>query len=141
MEEWLSRSTASRCFNMQLLGIFATLALLLAGIGIYGVTSYAITRRTHEIGVRLALGAQPRDVLKLVIRQCMKLALIGVGVGLLTSFALTRVMASLLYGVSATDPATFVGVSLLLAVIALLACYIPARRATKIDPLVALRYE
>jgi putative ABC transport system permease protein len=141
MSDLLSDSVASRRFNMFLLGSFAMVALLLAGVGIYGVMAYSVAQRTHEIGIRIALGAQARDVLKLVVGQGMYTAMIGVGIGLAGAFALTRVMASLLFGVSATDPIVFAGVALLLSFTALVACYIPARRATKVDALNALRSE
>lgn len=141
MTEHLRDSLARRRFNLILLSIFSGVALALAAVGIYGVISYGVTQRTHEMGIRMALGAQPRDVLKLVVRQAMMLALAGVGIGLLASWALTRLMKGLLFGVSVTDPMTFVAIALLMTLIALLACLIPARRATKVDPLVALRYE
>ena len=141
MEQRLSESLARRRFAMLALGVFAGFALLLAVIGIYGVISYSVAQRTNELGIRLALGASRVDVLRLVLSAGFKLALIGIGVGLVLSFAVTRFLSSLLFGVRATDLLTFGALSLLLVVVSLLACYLPARRATKVDPLVALRYE
>jgi len=141
MEQIIAGSLAQRRFTMLLLIIFASTALVLAAVGIYGVMSYAVSRRTHELGVRMALGASRGEILTLVVREGMALAAIGTLGGLTVAFGLTRLMASLLYGVRPADPATFAAVSLLLVGIALLACYLPAWRATKVDPMVALRYE
>ncbi|MGH9728061.1 MAG: ADOP family duplicated permease [Candidatus Acidiferrales bacterium] len=141
MVQEVNSSVAGPKFNTFLLGLFGSLALFLAAIGIYGVLAYAMAQRIHEIGIRMALGAQRTDVMRLVLGQGAKLALIGVGVGALAALGLTRLLASLLYSVSPTDPITFVGVALVLLGVALLACYIPARRAMRVDPIVALRYE
>ena len=141
MERILSERVAQRQLNMLFLGLFAMAALILAAVGIYGVMSYAVTQRAHEIGVRMALGAQAGDVLRMVIWRGVSLTLIGVALGLAGALALTRVMKNLLFNVSATDPATLALIALLLVVVALIASYIPARRATKVDPLLALRHE
>jgi predicted permease len=141
MEELLIKETGSRRLGMILLAAFAGLALLLSSLGIYAVLSYFVTQQTAELGIRLALGAQRRDVLGIVLKQGMRWTLLGVVIGLVAAFALARLMASLLFGVSATDPITFIAVAFILTSVALLACAIPARRATKVDPLVALRYE
>jgi putative ABC transport system permease protein len=141
MEDALSRSVAARRFSMILLAVFAVLALVLATVGIYGVISYSVAQRTREVGIRMALGARTIDVIKLVVRDGLKLVLIGVGVGLAGAFALTRLMSTLLFGVTPTDAATYATVALGLVLVALIACCIPARRATKVDPLLALRSE
>jgi ABC-type antimicrobial peptide transport system permease subunit len=141
MDEIISDSISDRKFSMVLLGTFAALALLLSSIGIYGVISYLIGERTHEIGIRMALGAQRNDVLTLVLSEGVRLTLIGAAIGIAAALGLTRLMANLLYGVSATDPLTFTAVPIVLLGVAMLACYIPARRAMRVDPMTALRYE
>jgi predicted permease len=140
-DEIISKALAAQRFSIILLGVFAGLALLLASVGIYGVISYVVGERTHEIGIRLALGADRLHILRLILGRGGILAMAGIGLGLICALALTRLMASLLYGVRSTDPLTFAGVAILLTLVALAACYIPARRASKVDPMVALRYE
>lgn len=141
MNEIRAESVASERLNLTLLSLFAGIALVLAIVGIYGVMSYSVTQRTHEIGIRMAIGAQPRDVFKMIIGQGMTMALIGVGIGLIGAFGLTRLMATMLFGVEPTDPLTFAAIAILLTTVALIACYVPGRRATKVDPVVSLRYE
>jgi putative ABC transport system permease protein len=141
LSSMVSASLADRRFSMEMVGLFALTALLLAGLGIYGVISYLVSERTHEIGIRLALGAETGKILRMVLGQGLRLAVAGALVGLVCALVATHLMAGLLYGVDPTDPLTFAGVALLLIGVALLACYIPARRAIRVDPLVALRYE
>jgi putative ABC transport system permease protein len=141
MKELVSNSVATRRMTLVLLGLFSGLALILGAIGIYGVISYSVVQRTHEIGIRMALGAPRCEVFRLVVGEGLKLAGIGIAIGVVAAFGLARVMSSLLYAVSATDFETFAGVAILLALVALLACYVPARRAMRVDPIVALKYE
>jgi predicted permease len=141
LEEIVADSLAARRFMMILLGVFAALALLLSSIGIYGVISYVVGQRTHEIGIRMALGAQRSHVLGLMLGEGMKMALVGVAIGIVAALGLTQLMTKMLFGVGATDPVTFCAVALVLAGVALTACYVPARRAMRVDPMVALRYE
>ncbi len=141
LEQTLSNSVAPRRFNMLLLGIFAFIALALATVGIYGVMAFSVTLRTHEIGIRMALGAERRDVLGLVVREALRLTLVGILLGVAGAWALTRLLTSFLYDVRPTDPLTFLVVPAGLVAVAILASYMPARRAAKVDPMVALRYE
>jgi putative ABC transport system permease protein len=139
MEDVIARSMAERRFALQILGFFAGVALLLAAIGIYGVMAYTFSQRRHEIGIRMALGAQPRDILRMALSEGMTLVAVGLGSGLVGALILTRFLHSMLFAVSPNDPLTFVALPALLAAVALLACFVPARRATQVDPLVALR--
>jgi predicted permease len=141
MNEVIADSLARQRFSMTLLNAFAVAALLLASIGLYGVISYLVGQRTQELGVRIALGAGRKDILRLIVNHGMKMALAGVAIGLIAAFGLTRLLSEMLYGVSATDPATFAIIALLLAAVALLACFVPAWRATRVDPITALRQE
>jgi ABC-type antimicrobial peptide transport system permease subunit len=141
LENLMAGKASGTRFIALLMGIFAGVALILAAAGIYGIMSYAVTQRMHEIGVRLALGAQTRDVLKMVLGQGMWITGIGLALGIGSAFVVTRLLSSLLFGVSPTDPVTFIGVGLLLAIISFLASYLPARRAMRVDPMTALRYE
>jgi putative ABC transport system permease protein len=140
IEQLVDESVAQPKFRTFLLGVFSAVALLLAAIGIYGVVAYSVSQRTREIGIRMALGAQARDVLKLIVRRGMVLTLAGIAAGIVGAFALTRVISNLLFGVGATDPVTFIGVSLFLILVSLLACYLPARRASKLNPVTALAH-
>jgi putative ABC transport system permease protein len=141
MQDVIANSVQRRKFSMLLLSIFAAVAMLLAAIGLYGVMSYSVAQRAHEIGIRMALGARRPDVLVLVVKQGMALALMGIAAGAVLSLAMTRLISGMLFGITATDPLTFAGVAALLGTVALLANYLPARRASKVDPMVALRYE
>jgi putative ABC transport system permease protein len=141
MDEIRAESIAPERLNLTLLSIFAGIALVLAIVGIYGVMSYAVTQRTHEIGIRMAIGAQAWDVFRMILKQGMTLALIGIGIGLVGAFALTRLMRTMLFDIAPTDPLTFGLIATLLTTVALVACYLPGRRATKVDPVVSLRYE
>jgi len=140
LDETVSASLAGRRFSLEMIALFALTALLLAALGIYGVISYLVSERTHEIGIRIALGAEGRSILRMVLRQGLGLALAGTAVGLVGALIVSHLMAGLLYGVRPTDPLTFSGVAFLLVSVAVLACYIPARRAMRVDPLASLRH-
>ena len=141
MDQIIARSVAGRLFALELLGVFAAVALLLAAVGIYGVMSYSFSQRTHEVGIRVALGAQRLDILSLALGEGMRIVVIGLALGLVGAAILTRVFRSMLFEVTPSDPATFVSVAAILAAVAFFACFIPARRATRVDPLVVLREE
>jgi len=141
LNEVIADSLATQRFSMILLNTFSAVSLLLASIGLYGVVSYLVGQRTHELGVRVALGAQRSDVLRLVLNQGLRMTLAGVALGLIAAFGMTRLLVGMLFGVSATDPATFAVITMLLVVVALLASFVPALRATKVDPMTALRHE
>ena len=141
MDQVVDESLAGERFSTVLFASFAGVALLLAAIGIYGVMSYSVTQRTNEIGIRVTLGAQPNDVFRTVVGEGLRFALIGIGIGIAAGLLLTRLLQSFLYGISASDPLTFIGVTILLLAVALAASFFPARRATRVDPIIALRYE
>jgi putative ABC transport system permease protein len=141
MGEIRAESVEGERLTLTLLSLFASIALVLAIVGIYGVMSYSVTQRTHEIGIRMAIGARPLDVFKMILGQGMKLALIGVGLGLVGAFIVTRFMATMLFGIEPTDATTFGAITAILIAVALLACYLPGRRATKVEPTISLRYE
>jgi len=141
LQEIVANSIAKQRLAMILLSVFSTLALVLSAVGIYGVISYVTGERTHEIGIRVALGASASDVLRMIVGEGMRIALIGVGIGIAAALGLTRLITKLIFGVRADDPLTFIGVAVLLSGVALVACYIPARRAMRVDPIIALRYE
>jgi putative ABC transport system permease protein len=141
LESYVDDARAPMRFNLILIGIFGAIALTLAAVGLYGVMAYSVTQRSHELGIRIAVGASPRDILRLVLGQGIRMTLLGAAIGLVASLAVTRALSSLLFGVSATDPVTFIVVPVVLAFVAILACYLPARRAMRVDPIIALRYE
>jgi len=141
LENYVVDAQAPMRFNLILIAIFGAIALTLASVGLYSVMAYSVTQRAHELGIRIAVGASPRDILRLVLGQGVRLTLMGAALGLVVSFLVTRALASLLFGVSTTDPLIFIAVPIVLALVAMLACYLPARRAMRVDPIIALRYE